>query len=105
MGKIETAFSNPVSTAEVGHYINGKVQAGASGRYGDVYNPATGELARKVAFANDAEVDAAVIAANAAFPVWADTPPIRRARVIFKFLELMNQHKDALAAIITSEHG
>ena len=55
MGKIETAFPNPVSTAEVGHFINGKVQAGTSGRYGDVYNPATGELARKVALANDAE--------------------------------------------------
>ncbi len=101
MGKIESQLA----TAEVGHYINGAVQAGASGRYGDVFNPATGELARKVAFANVAEVDAAVSAANAAFPAWADTPPIRRARVIFKFLELMNQHKDALAAIITSEHG
>jgi malonate-semialdehyde dehydrogenase (acetylating) / methylmalonate-semialdehyde dehydrogenase len=101
MGKIES----PLSTAEVGHYIDGKVQAGTSGRYGDVFNPATGELVRKVALANVAEVDAAVKAANAAFPAWADTPPIRRARVLFKFLELMNQHKDALAAIITSEHG
>ena len=101
MGKIETQLS----TAEVGHYINGAVRAGTSGRYGDVYNPATGELARKVALADVAEVDAAVVAAKAAFPAWADTPPIRRARVIFKFLELMNQHKDALAAIITSEHG
>ena len=101
MGKIETQLS----TSEVGHYINGKIQSGTSGRYGDVYNPATGELVRKVALANEAEVDAAVKAANAAFPAWADTPPIRRARVIFKFLELMNQHKDALATIITSEHG
>ena len=78
MGKIETAFSNLASTAEVGHYINGKVQAGASGRYGDVYNPATGELARKVALANEAEVDAAVRAANAAFPAWADQGRDRR---------------------------
>jgi malonate-semialdehyde dehydrogenase (acetylating)/methylmalonate-semialdehyde dehydrogenase len=54
---------------------------------------------------NDADVAAAVAAAKAAFPVWADTPPIRRARVIFKFLELMNQHKDDLASAITAEHG
>ena len=101
MGKIETQLS----ATEIGHYINGGLRAGTSGRHGDVYNPATGELARTVALANEAEVDAAVRAAHAAFPAWADTPPIRRARIIFKFLELMNQHKDALAALITSEHG
>ena len=101
MGKIETQLS----ATEIGHYINGSLRAGTSGRHGDVYNPATGELARTVALANEAEVDAAVRAAHAAFPAWADTPPIRRARIIFKFLELMNQHKDALAALITSEHG
>ena len=101
MGKIDSQLS----TAEVGHYVNGKLQAGTSGRYGDVFNPATGVLSSKVALADASEVDAAVQAASAAFPAWADTPPIRRARVIFKFLELMNKHKDALATIITSEHG
>ena len=101
MGKIETNLS----AAEVGHHIGGAIRSGMSGRHGDVYNPATGALARKVALANEAEVDAAVQAAKAAFPAWADTPPIRRARVIFKFLELMNQHKAALAAAITAEHG
>ena len=50
-------------------------------------------------------MNAAVSAARAAFPAWADTPPIRRARVLFKFLELLNQHRDTLAAMITSEHG
>jgi malonate-semialdehyde dehydrogenase (acetylating) / methylmalonate-semialdehyde dehydrogenase len=101
MGKIETHLS----TTEIGHYINGAIVPGTSARYGDVYNPATGALARKVALANDAEVATAVSAAKAAFPAWADTPPIRRARVIFKFLELMNTNKDAIAAAITTEHG
>ncbi len=101
MGKIETNLS----AAEVGHHIGGAIRSGMSGRHGDVYNPATGALARTVALADESEVDAAVQAAKAAFPAWADTPPIRRARVIFKFLELMNQHKAALAAAITAEHG
>jgi malonate-semialdehyde dehydrogenase (acetylating)/methylmalonate-semialdehyde dehydrogenase len=101
MGKTESF----VSIAEVGHYVNGRVMLGASGRHGDVFNPATGAVARKVALANAAEVDAAVRAANAAFPAWADTPPIRRARVMFKFLELLNARKDDLAAMITAEHG
>ena len=101
MGNIETHLS----TNEVGHYINGAIVLGTSARYGDIYNPATGALARRVALASDAEVATAVAAAKAAFPAWADTPPIRRARIIFKFLELMNANKDALAAAITAEHG
>jgi malonate-semialdehyde dehydrogenase (acetylating) / methylmalonate-semialdehyde dehydrogenase len=101
MGKIETHLS----TAEIGHYINGANVAGSSQRYGDIYNPATGAVTRKVALANEAEVAVAVAAAKAAFPAWADTPPIRRARVIFKFLELLNANKDAIAAAITAEHG
>jgi malonate-semialdehyde dehydrogenase (acetylating) / methylmalonate-semialdehyde dehydrogenase len=92
-----------VSTTDVGHWIGG--QRSASGRTQPVFNPATGAVARQVALASTAEVDAAVAAAQAAFPAWADTPPIRRARVMFKFLELMNQHRDTLAAMITAEHG
>jgi malonate-semialdehyde dehydrogenase (acetylating) / methylmalonate-semialdehyde dehydrogenase len=101
MGKVETHLS----TAEIGHYINGANVAGSSQRYGDIYNPATGAVTRKVALANETEVAVAVAAAKAAFPAWADTPPIRRARVIFKFLELLNANKDAIAAAITAEHG
>ena len=71
----------------------------------DVTNPATGAVTGRVALANRGDVDAAVAAAQAAFPAWADTPPIRRARVLFRFLELVNQHKDALAHAITAEHG
>ena len=101
MGSIDTQLS----TIEIGHFIAGKSQAGISGRFGDVFNPATGALTARVALADAAEVELAVNAASAAFPAWADTPPIRRARVLFKFLELMNQHKDAIAHAITAEHG
>ena len=89
----------------IGHAINGRSAAGGSGRAQDVFNPATGAVTGRVALANAAEVDAAVAAGVAAFPAWADTPPIRRARVMFKFLELLNQHKDQLAHLITAEHG
>jgi malonate-semialdehyde dehydrogenase (acetylating)/methylmalonate-semialdehyde dehydrogenase len=70
-----------------------------------VFNPATGAVTGRVALATAQDVDQAVASAQAAFPAWADTPPIRRARVLFKFLELMNQRRDDLARIITAEHG
>lgn len=93
------------TTADVGHWIGGQRVASASGRAQPVYNPATGTAARQVALASVDEVHAAVAAAQAAFPAWAETPPIRRARVMLKFLELMNQHRDTIAAMITAEHG
>ncbi len=74
-------------------------------RYGDVFNPATGALSRRVAFASTADVDAAVRAAAAAFPQWAATPPLRRARVLARFRELLERDLTRLAAIITAEHG
>jgi malonate-semialdehyde dehydrogenase (acetylating)/methylmalonate-semialdehyde dehydrogenase len=96
----------PYTVAEdVGHFINGQVVAGTGGRTQAVYNPATGAIARQLALAGAAEINAAVASAQAAFPRWAETPPIRRARVMFKFLELMNRHHDTLAAMITAEHG
>ena len=90
---------------DIAHFIGGQTAAGTSGRTQDVFNPATGAVTGRVALASAAEVDTAVAAAQAAFPAWADTPPIRRARVLFKFLELLNQHKDELAQMITAEHG
>ncbi|MEP7056820.1 MAG: CoA-acylating methylmalonate-semialdehyde dehydrogenase, partial [Caldimonas sp.] len=93
------------ATTEVGHFINGRALASRSGRRQAVYNPATGSVARQVALASVDEVGAAVAAARAAFPAWADTPPIRRARVMQRFLELLLQHRDTLAAMITAEHG
>jgi malonate-semialdehyde dehydrogenase (acetylating)/methylmalonate-semialdehyde dehydrogenase len=94
-----------MNIAAIDHFIGGRVQGGASGRAQDVFNPATGAVSGRAALANSAEVAAAVAAAKAAFPAWADTPPIRRARIMFKFLELLNLHKDDLARLITAEHG
>ena len=91
--------------SDVQHFINGKPVSGASGRWGDVFNPATGERARRVALASAAEVDQAVRAARAAFPAWAATPPLSRARVMFKFRELLLRDEATLARIITAEHG
>ncbi|GAB7549805.1 CoA-acylating methylmalonate-semialdehyde dehydrogenase [Cupriavidus sp. 8B] len=90
---------------QLGHYINGSRVASGSGRAQDVFNPATGAAARTVALGSVDEVRTAVAAAAAAFPAWADTPPIRRARVMQRFLQLMNQNRDTLAAMITAEHG
>ena len=89
----------------IGHFIQGRVAPGSSARRQDVFNPATGAVSGQVALASSADVDAAVAAAKAAFPAWADTSPLRRSRVMFKFLELLNAHKDELARLITAEHG
>ncbi|MEO7128421.1 MAG: aldehyde dehydrogenase family protein, partial [Rhodoferax sp.] len=94
-----------MSTANIDHYIAGHVVASTAGRAQDVFNPATGAVTGRVAMANRSDVDKAVAAARAAFPAWADTPPLRRARVLFKFLELLNTHRDELAHLITAEHG
>src|SRR5690606_15851609 len=76
-----------------------------SGRKQDVYNPSTGKVSRQVVLSSADDVLAAVAAAKAAAPAWADTPPVRRARIINRFLQLMNEHTDELAAMITAEHG
>ncbi len=89
----------------IDHWIGGQTAAGQSGRQADVFNPATGQVSARVSLASTREVDAAVASAQAAFPQWAETPPLRRARVMFKFLELLNQHRDELARLITAEHG
>ena len=94
-----------MSTTHIGHYINGTPVAGQGQRTQAVTNPATGAVTGKVALADKQDVNTAVAAAQAAFPAWADAPPLRRARVMFKFLELLHQHKDALAHAITAEHG
>ena len=91
--------------ANLTHWINGKHVEGTSGRFGDVYNPATGEVASQVPLASTAELNAAVDAAKAAFPDWAATPPLTRARVMFKYKTLIEDNADRLAALITAEHG
>lgn len=93
------------SIAAIDHFIRGRVVANTSGRAQEVFNPATGAVTGRAGLADADQVHAAVAAAQAAFPAWADTPPIRRARVMFKFLELLNRHRDELAHLITAEHG
>jgi malonate-semialdehyde dehydrogenase (acetylating) / methylmalonate-semialdehyde dehydrogenase len=90
---------------EIGHFIGGKEVKGTSGRFGEVFNPNTGEVQAKVAFASRAEVQQAIGSAEAAQPAWAATNPQRRARVLMKFLELMQREYDQLAALLSSEHG
>ena len=87
------------------HYINGQLTPSLSGRAQDVFNPATGEVISRVVLASTEEVNAAVASASAAAPDWADTAPLKRARVLFKFKELIEQNQDALATAITREHG
>jgi malonate-semialdehyde dehydrogenase (acetylating)/methylmalonate-semialdehyde dehydrogenase len=87
------------------HYINGEGVEGGGARFADVYNPALGAPCARVALASEEDVNAAVAAANAAFPAWAATPPLARARVLFKYLQLCQQHADDFAAVVTREHG
>ncbi|WP_250519016.1 CoA-acylating methylmalonate-semialdehyde dehydrogenase [Caballeronia sp. ATUFL_M1_KS5A] len=96
------AFSD---IGDVVHFINGERTANSSTRTQPIFNPATGERPRTLLLGEITDVEAAVESAKVAFPAWRDMPPIRRARVMLKFLELMNRHRDELAAIITAEHG
>ncbi|MFJ2988226.1 CoA-acylating methylmalonate-semialdehyde dehydrogenase [Collimonas sp. NPDC087041] len=94
-----------MNTPQINHFINGAPVTGRSERYSDVYNPATGAVVAQVALASVKEVDQAVASARAAFPAWSETSPLRRARIMFKFKELLEQNHDKLAALITREHG
>ena len=89
----------------IGHWIGGQPVATDPARTEDVFNPATGRVTRRVALGDAATVDRAVSSAAEAWPAWADTPPIRRARVLGRFLVLLNGHRDEIAALITAEHG
>jgi malonate-semialdehyde dehydrogenase (acetylating)/methylmalonate-semialdehyde dehydrogenase len=90
---------------DIGHYIGGRVVAGNSGRWGDVFNPAVGAVAGRVALASRAEVERAIAVAKAAFPAWRDQPPLARARILFRFKQLLDERREQIAAIITAEHG
>ncbi len=90
---------------ELGHWINGERVSGGSGRLGDVFNPATGEVRAKVPLANADELNRAVGIAAAAQPAWAATNPQKRARVMMKFVELMHRDMDTLAEALSGEHG
>jgi malonate-semialdehyde dehydrogenase (acetylating) / methylmalonate-semialdehyde dehydrogenase len=90
---------------DIDHYIGGTSDARGATSRSDVFNPATGQVSGRVAVATAADVDAAVAAAAAAFPGWAATPAHVRARILFRFRDLVEQHTDRLAALVTAEHG
>ncbi len=90
---------------EIGHFVGGKEVKGGSGRFGDIFNPNTGEVQAKVALAKHAEVEHAIAVAEAAQPAWAATNPQRRARVLMKFLDLVQKEFNELARLLSSEHG
>ena len=83
----------------INHWINGQIVATSAERSGAVYDPATGQQTAQVAYATGDDVDAAVRAAQAAFPAWRDTSVVKRARVMFKFLDLLQRNRDDLARI------
>jgi malonate-semialdehyde dehydrogenase (acetylating)/methylmalonate-semialdehyde dehydrogenase len=99
MGRSEAGLS------DITHWIGGQRVGGAAGRSSEVFNPATGEVTGLVRLGDASTVDAAVQAAKRAQPAWADTPALRRARVMFRFKELLEKHHDELAQLITREHG
>ncbi|WP_108659407.1 CoA-acylating methylmalonate-semialdehyde dehydrogenase [Acuticoccus kandeliae] len=90
---------------QIGHFIGGKVVAGASGREADVFRPATGEVQARVPLASADEVRAAIANAAEAQPAWAATNPQRRARVMMRFVALLNENMDELAELLAAEHG
>jgi malonate-semialdehyde dehydrogenase (acetylating)/methylmalonate-semialdehyde dehydrogenase len=90
---------------EIQHFIGGRLVPGRSGRTAPVFNPATGEAIASVPLASAEEVDAAVQAAARAFPTWSVTPPLRRARILMRFLRLLEHHEERIAQTITREHG
>jgi malonate-semialdehyde dehydrogenase (acetylating)/methylmalonate-semialdehyde dehydrogenase len=90
---------------KISHFVNGNRVAGTAERLGEVFNPATGNRTGRVCFATAREVALAVDAAVSAFPKWSSTPPVNRARVMFRFRSLVERDLEALAALITSEHG
>ena len=92
-------------TEKLHHFVNGQKVAGKSGRFGDVFNPALGTVSKLVPLASKMEVEAAIAAAQAAFPAWAATPAGRRAQVMFAFRNLIKSHMAELAELVSSEHG
>ncbi|BAJ81185.1 methylmalonate-semialdehyde dehydrogenase [Acidiphilium multivorum AIU301] len=90
---------------EIQHFIEGRLVPGQSGRTAPVYNPATGEVAAQVPLASEAEIAAAIASAHKAFPGWAETTPLRRARILNRFLHILEERIDDLAAVISAEHG
>src|SRR5260370_997277 len=93
-----------LSPTPIKHLIGGRWECGSSTRFGDVYNPSTGRVIARVPFASAADVDAAVQAASDTLTGWADTPVVERARVFFRYRQLLADNAEALARTVTREH-
>ena len=98
-------MTTQTTASTVSFWINGRPTAARGSRHGLVTNAATGQVVRTVPFANDADVNFAVESARAAFPAWRATTPLRRARILMRFRDLLAQHTDEIAAAISEEHG
>ena len=94
-----------MTQAVISLWINGQAQASTGTRTAEVFNPATGKAIRQTPLASRQDVAQAVAAALAAFPGWRDTTPLRRARILMRFRELMQQHRDELIHLTCEEHG
>jgi len=88
----------------IGHLINGE-ESSESSRTQDVFDPSTGEVSKQVALASKTTTESAIAAAQAAFPAWRNTPPIKRARIMFRFKELLEKNSDTICRLIGEEHG
>jgi malonate-semialdehyde dehydrogenase (acetylating) / methylmalonate-semialdehyde dehydrogenase len=93
------------TVADLHHFVGGEKLAGTSGRLGEIFDPSTGRVRARVSYASRPDVEAAIADARRAFPAWAATSALRRARVMFRFRELLEEHADELAHLIASEHG
>jgi malonate-semialdehyde dehydrogenase (acetylating)/methylmalonate-semialdehyde dehydrogenase len=102
---IASTSNSTQNVTELSHWIDGARVSGTSGRFSDVYHPASGRVSARVPLATAAEVDKAVQSGAAAFPAWSTMPPLRRARVLFKFREIFERRIDEVAAAINREHG
>jgi malonate-semialdehyde dehydrogenase (acetylating)/methylmalonate-semialdehyde dehydrogenase len=97
--------NDPVAVAAIPHHVDGRPHPGRGARHGPVFNPSTGRVAARVAFADDGDVQDAIASSQRAFAEWSRWSPLRRARVLFRFRELLESHTDDLAALIAGEHG
>jgi malonate-semialdehyde dehydrogenase (acetylating)/methylmalonate-semialdehyde dehydrogenase len=102
---MKQAHSGDPTVRALSHFIDGRQAVGASGRFGDVFDPALGHVTAHVPVADTADVGSAVAAAKGAFPAWSETPPLQRARLMFRFKALLDAHHDELAELITRDHG
>ncbi|MFV3314274.1 MULTISPECIES: CoA-acylating methylmalonate-semialdehyde dehydrogenase [Pseudomonas] len=102
---MSSSSTHPETFGSIGHFIDGEVVSFEGERQADVFNPALGQVQAQVALASTMTVNEAVAAARTAFPAWSELSPLRRSRILFRFKELLDQHHEDLARLITAEHG